>query len=154
MLPVEIWVIALVVAVVALSALAQRLSLPYPIVLVLGGAVLGFVPGLPAVHLEPELVLVVFLPPLLYNASAFANVGDFAENKKWLVLNTVPLVLLTMVLVAVVAHALVPDPRSRPPSPAPSRWGRRACGSCSASPSGWRSAGWPPECAAGSRTRS
>jgi NhaP-type Na+/H+ or K+/H+ antiporter len=65
--PVEIWVIALVVVVVALSDLAQRLSLPYPIVLVLGGAVLGFVPGLPAVHLEPELVLVVFLPPLLYN---------------------------------------------------------------------------------------
>ncbi len=109
MLPVEIWVIALVVVVVALSALAQRLSVPYPIVLVLGGAVLGFVPGLPAVHLEPELVLVVFLPPLLYNASVFANVGDLAENKKWLVLNTVPLVLLTMVLVAVVAHALIPD---------------------------------------------
>lgn len=109
MVPVEIWVVALVVVVVALAALAQRLSLPYPIVLVLGGAALGFLPGLPEVRLEPELVLVVFLPPLLYNASVFANVGDFAENKKWLVLNTVPLVLLTMVLVAVVAHALIPD---------------------------------------------
>jgi monovalent cation/hydrogen antiporter len=64
----EILIAGLLVAVVGLSALARALSVPYPIVLVLGGAVIGFVPGLPAVELDPEIVLVVFLPPLLYGA--------------------------------------------------------------------------------------
>jgi hypothetical protein len=59
----EIVVVGLLVAVAGLSAIARRLSLPYPIVLVLGGALLGFVPGLPEVRLDPELVLLVFLPP-------------------------------------------------------------------------------------------
>jgi hypothetical protein len=59
----EIVVVGLLVAVVGLSALARRLALPYPIVLVLGGALLGFVPGLPEVRLDPEVVLLVFLPP-------------------------------------------------------------------------------------------
>jgi CPA1 family monovalent cation:H+ antiporter len=58
----EIVVVGLLVAVAALSALARRLSLPYPMVLVLGGALLGFVPGLPEVRLDPEVVLLVFLP--------------------------------------------------------------------------------------------
>ena len=107
-MPVEVAVTALVVATVALTGLANRLSVPYPIVLVLGGAALGFVPGLSDVHLEPDLVLVVFLPALLYNESIFANLADFRRNRRWLALNTVPLVLLTMGAVAVVAHALVP----------------------------------------------
>jgi len=96
------------VAVAGLSALARRLSLPYPIVLVLGGALLGFVPGLPEVRLDPEVVLLVFLPPLLYGSSIFANVNDFRGDLRWLALNTVGLVLATMGVVAWVAHALVP----------------------------------------------
>jgi NhaP-type Na+/H+ or K+/H+ antiporter len=59
----EIVVVGLLVAVVGLSALARRLALPYPFVLVLGGALLGFVPGLPEVRLDPEVVLLVFLSP-------------------------------------------------------------------------------------------
>ena len=69
----EIVVVGLLVAVAGLSAIARRLSLPYPIVLVLGGALPGFVPGLPEVRLDPEVVLLVFLPPLLYGSSIFAN---------------------------------------------------------------------------------
>ena len=104
---VEILLIGLLVAVVGLSALARVLAVPYPIVLVLGGAVLGFIPGLPEVRLEPEVVLIIFLPPLLYGEAIFANWGDFRADVGWLGLNAVALVLVTMCAVAVVAHALI-----------------------------------------------
>jgi CPA1 family monovalent cation:H+ antiporter len=104
----ELLIAGLLVAVAGLSALARRLSVPYPIVLVLGGALLGFVPGLPEVKLNPEVVLVVFLPPLLYGSSIYANVEDFRASMRGLTLNSVGLVLVTMVAVAVAAHAIVP----------------------------------------------
>ena len=56
----------LLVAIVALATLATRLRLPYAVLLVLGGLLLGFVPGLPTITLNPELILVLFLPPLIY----------------------------------------------------------------------------------------
>ena len=104
----EILIAGLLVAVAGLSALARHLSVPYPIVLVLGGALVGFVPGLPEVKLDPEVVLVVFLPPLLYGASIYANFGDLRANLRGLALSTVGLVLATMCAVAWVAHALIP----------------------------------------------
>ena len=103
----EILIAGLLVAVACLSALARHLSVPYPIVLVLGGALVGFVPGLPEVKLDPEVVLVVFLPPLLYGASIYANFGDLRANLRGLALSTVGLVLATMCAVAWVAHALI-----------------------------------------------
>jgi Sodium/hydrogen exchanger family len=69
----EVLIAALLVAVVGLSVLASRLSVPYPIVLVIGGALFGLIPGLPQVQLDPELVLVLFLPPLLYKSSFFSS---------------------------------------------------------------------------------
>jgi len=57
--------ILLLAATFGLVALARRLHVPYPILLVLGGLALAFVPGLPPVLLEPELVFIVFLPPIL-----------------------------------------------------------------------------------------
>jgi CPA1 family monovalent cation:H+ antiporter len=74
---VELVIAGVLVAVAGLSALARRLSLPYPIVLVIGGALFGFVPGLPEMKLDPQVVLVVFLPPLIYGAAIFANFNDF-----------------------------------------------------------------------------
>jgi monovalent cation/hydrogen antiporter len=103
----ELLIAGLLVAVAGLSALARVLSVPYPIVLVVGGAVLGFVPGLPEVRLDPEVVLVVFLPPLLYGSSIYANVSDFRANLRGLTLNAVALVLVTMGAVAWAAHALI-----------------------------------------------
>src|SRR4051794_26604729 len=104
----EIVIAGLLVAVAGLSALARTLSVPYPIVLVIGGAVVGFVPGLPEVKLDPEVVLVVFLPPLLWGASIFANFNDLRANLRGLTLSTVGLVLATMCAVAWAAHALIP----------------------------------------------
>lgn len=95
-------------AVAGLSALARLLSVPYPIVLVVGGALLGFVPGLPTVHLDPQIVLVVFLPPHLYGESIFANFNDLRANLRTLTLSTVGLVLVTMCAVAWAAHAVIP----------------------------------------------
>ena len=104
----ELLIAGLLVAVAGLSVLARRLSVPYPIVLVVGGALFGFVPGLPEVKLDPQVVLVVFLPPLVYGASIFANFNDFRANLRTLTLSTVGLVLATMCAVAWAAHALVP----------------------------------------------
>lgn len=104
----ELLIVGLLVAVAGLSALARWLSIPYPIVLVVGGALVGFVPGLPEVRLDPEVVLVIFLPPLLYGAAFFANLRDIRANLRGLTLSTVGLVLATMGAVAVVAHEVVP----------------------------------------------
>jgi monovalent cation/hydrogen antiporter len=104
----EVLIAGLLVAVAGLATVARRLSVPYPIVLVVGGAVLGFVPGLPEVHLDPEIVLVVFLPPLLYGASIFSNFNDLRSNLRGLTLSTVGLVLATMCAVAWAAHTIIP----------------------------------------------
>src|SRR5918912_1414109 len=104
----ELLIAGLLVAVAGLSALARHLSVPYPIVLVVGGAMIGFIPGLPEVKLDSEVVLLVFLPPLLYGEAIFANFGDFRANLRALTLSTVGLVLVTMCAVAWAAHALIP----------------------------------------------
>src|SRR3954453_1221712 len=104
---VELLIVGLLLAVAGLSALAHRIGVPYPIVLVIGGALFGFVPGVPEVQLDPDIFLLVFLPPLLYGAAFFANLRDIRANLRVVTLNSVGLVLLTMVAVAVVAHELV-----------------------------------------------
>src|SRR5689334_19021269 len=99
----EVLIAAVLVAVVGLSVLASRLSVPYPIVLVIGGALFGFIPGLPQVELDPEIVLVVFLPPLLYKSAFFSNFNDFRAGLRALTLSSVALVLATMGAVACAA---------------------------------------------------
>src|SRR5215218_5017307 len=106
---VELVLVSLLVTVAALAAAARAADIPYPIVLVVGGLVLGFVPGLPDVQLAPELVLVIFLPPLLYSAAYFSNLHDLRRDARSISLLAIGLVLATMGAVAVVAHALVDD---------------------------------------------
>jgi Na+/H+ antiporter len=103
----EFLIAGLLVAIVVLSGLARYLSVPYPIALVIGGALLGFVPGLPEVELDPDVVLVIFLPPLLYGVSIYANFGDLRASTRGLALNTIALVLATMCAVAWIAHELI-----------------------------------------------
>jgi monovalent cation/hydrogen antiporter len=100
----ELILLALVAGVTALTALAPALRVPYPILLVLGGLALGFIPGVPEVSLPPELVLVGVLPPLLYSASFFTSLRDFRANLKRIGLLAVGLVVATMFAVAAVAH--------------------------------------------------
>src|SRR5215211_6534219 len=77
--------------------------------LVLGGLVMGFIPGVPEVELEPELVLVVFLPPLLYSSAFFASLRDLRYDVRTISMLAIGLVIATAVAVAVVAHALIED---------------------------------------------
>ena len=106
---VEFVLVSLLVAVAGLAAAARAANIPYPIVLVVGGLVLGFVPGIPDVQLAPELVLVLFLPPLLYSAAFFANLNELRANARPISLLAIGLVLATMCAVAVVAHELIED---------------------------------------------
>jgi CPA1 family monovalent cation:H+ antiporter len=104
---VELPLLTLIVAVAGLSVLAGMIDVPYPILLVLGGLVLGFVPGMPTVAMPPELVLVVFLPPLLYWAAFLASPRDLRADLRPISMQAVGLVLATIGAVAVAAHAVV-----------------------------------------------
>ncbi|HEX7255666.1 MAG TPA: Na+/H+ antiporter [Gaiellaceae bacterium] len=100
--------LALLTAGAALLALAQVVRIPYPILLVLGGLVVGFVPGMPAIELPPDLVLIAFLPPLLYGAAFFTSLRELRANMVPISLLAVGLVLATTFAVAVAAHAVIP----------------------------------------------
>src|ERR671933_1400595 len=104
---IEAVIVSLLVAVAVLSALATRIGVPYPILLVVGGLGLGFVPGVPDVRLQPELVLVVFLPPLLYSGAFFANLRELKADLRTITLNSTLLVVATAAAVAATAHALI-----------------------------------------------
>jgi monovalent cation/hydrogen antiporter len=97
----------LLVAVALLAGFALRHDVPYPIVLVLGGLALGFVPWLPAPELEPDVVFFAFLPPLLYAAAFQASAYELRANAGPIGLLAVGLVIATVVTVAVVAHHVI-----------------------------------------------
>ena len=103
----EVALTIVLVAVVALLVAAQFARIPYPIMLVLGGLGLAAVPGLPEVELEPEVVLVAILPPLLYGAAFFTPLRELRRNVRPISLLAIGLVLATMLVVAVVAHEVL-----------------------------------------------
>jgi monovalent cation/hydrogen antiporter len=93
--------------VTVLATLAYRIEVPYPILLVLGGLVLGFLPKLPRVELPPELVFLIFLPPLLYVSAIFTSWRDFRANLRPISLLSIGLVIFTTCAVAAVAHTTI-----------------------------------------------
>ena len=99
---------ALLAAGLLLLALSQFVRVPYPILLVLGGVAIAFLPGAPQVQLQPDLVLVAVLPPLLYGAAFFASLRELRANVRPIGLLAIGLVLTTMIAVAAVAHAVIP----------------------------------------------
>jgi CPA1 family monovalent cation:H+ antiporter len=103
----QIVLLGMLGAVAGLMALAPMLRVPYPILLVLGGLALGFVPGVPELRLRPDLILVGVLPPLLYSAGFFTSLRDLRANVRHISLLAIGLVAATMVGVAAVAHAAV-----------------------------------------------
>ena len=102
-------VLGLLVLATVLAAVARRIRLPEPIILVLAGLVVGLIPSTPHVELEPDLVFLFFLPPILYGAGYFTSIRDFRANLRPILLLSVGLVLFTTVVVAVVLKALVPS---------------------------------------------
>ena len=100
-------VLGLLGAIAALLALAPRLHVPYPILLVLGGLALGVIPGMPELELEPQLILFGVLPPLLYSSAFFTSLRDLRANVRPIGLLAIGLVVMTTVGVAVVAHEVI-----------------------------------------------
>jgi len=101
----ELILICLVV-VALLAIVARRTRIPHPILLTIGGVILALVPGLPEIHLEPELVFNLFLPPLLYPAAVYTSWRDFRTNLRPILLMATVLVLITMAATASLFPAL------------------------------------------------
>jgi Na+/H+ antiporter len=96
--------VGLLLTVAVLALLARKLGIPYPILFVVGGLLLGLIPKLPRVRLDPELVFLFFLPPLLFPAALFTSWRDFRANLRPISLLAVGLVLFTTAAVGYLAH--------------------------------------------------
>ena len=99
--------VGLLLAVAALGLLARKLKIAYPILLVIGGLLLGLIPGLPRVRLDPEFIFLFFLPPLLFPAALFTSWRDFRANLRPILLLAIGLVLFTTVAVGWLAHGFL-----------------------------------------------
>ncbi|HTM12668.1 MAG TPA: Na+/H+ antiporter [Bryobacteraceae bacterium] len=100
---VELVFLLLLLFIVVFGLIARRLGTPYPIVMVIGGLILGFVPGIPNIGLNPDLVFLVVLPPLLYAAAWTTSWRDFRYNLVSILLLAFGLVGFTVIAVALVA---------------------------------------------------
>lgn len=107
----ELLQIALLVSLcaVALCWGARRFDFPYPIALVIGGGVLGFIPSLPQPAFDPELILVLVLPPILYQAAALTSWRDFVVSIRTISLLAIGLVVVTTLTVGATLKLLIPD---------------------------------------------
>jgi Na+/H+ antiporter len=101
-------VIILLTVVTALSELGDRIKIPGPILLVLVGIAIGLMPWLPNVTLDPDIVFLLFLPPVLYSAAWTTSWPDFKANLRPISLLAIGCVLFTTTMVAVIAHAFIP----------------------------------------------
>ena len=104
---IELVVFGLLVAVAALAVVARVIRVPYPIPLVIGGLALGFAPGMPDIELDPDIVLLVFLPPLLYAAAFFSNLRELRAHLRPISTLAIGLVVVTTVSVAAAAHYVI-----------------------------------------------
>jgi monovalent cation/hydrogen antiporter len=103
----EVQLLLLLLSAAVLLLLAEPLRVPYPILLVLGGLLLGFGPGVPNLTMPPDVVLVGILPPLLYSAAYNTGLRELRENLRPISLLALGLVSATTVSVAAVAHAAI-----------------------------------------------
>ena len=102
-------VIFLLLCAVALGWVSRRAGLPYPIALVIGGGALGFVPRLPQLEFDPQFLLVLVLPPILYQAALLTSWRDFKANLRTIGLLAIGLVLVTTLVVGATLKFLIPD---------------------------------------------
>ena len=101
--------LALLAAALILSAMATRFAIPYPSFLVMGGLILGFLPIVPGVELDPELAFALFLPPILFEAAYYTSWRDFRANGRAIASLAVGLVAFSTWAVARVADRLIPE---------------------------------------------
>ena len=102
-------IIALIMGCAPLAWIARRLGLPDPVMLVLGGAALALIPGLPQVGIAPEIVFTVLLPPILYQAALHLPWGEVRESLRPILILAIGLVAATMAAIGLIAHWLIPS---------------------------------------------
>lgn len=102
-------VIAMLLAIIMLHYAAHRLGLPPAVALLAGGALFAFLPGLPVISLDPELVLVIFLPPLLMDGAWFIALRHLHRHMLGIIALAVGAVVFTTAVIALVTHMLVPS---------------------------------------------
>jgi Na+/H+ antiporter len=102
-------VIFLLLCALALGWISRRAGLPYPIALVIGGGLLGFVPKLPQLNFDPQFLLVLVLPPILYQAALLTSWRDFKANLRPIGLLAIGLVIVTTLVVGATLKFLIPD---------------------------------------------
>lgn len=102
-------ILVLMCVLTGLSVLSKRWGLPYPTLMVLAGLVIALVPGIPSVSLHPDVVFLIFLPPLLYAAAWQMPWHEFVANRQPIILLALGLVLATTVAVGIVAHLMIPE---------------------------------------------
>jgi len=102
-------VIILLAVVTALAQVTDRIHIPYPILLVLSGIGIGLIPGLPHVSLNPEVVFLIFLPPIIYFAAWNSSWPDFKAAKRPIILLAIGCVIFTTCAVAWIAHIFIPN---------------------------------------------
>ncbi|MBL0737350.1 Na+/H+ antiporter [Flavobacterium sp. GN10] len=102
-------IIFILAIVIGLSAFADKLKIPYPILLVIVGVEIGFIPTMAEIEINPEIIFLLFLPPLLYDASFNISSRDFKTNIHTITTLAIWLVFLTTIAIAVVAYYLIPE---------------------------------------------
>ncbi len=102
-------IIGLLALIAVLAWLADRIGIPYPMLMLLGGAIFAVIPWTPIIELDPELILVLFLPPILFQAAYTTSLRDFRKEFRQIGRLAFGLVFITMLLVAVVARWVIPD---------------------------------------------
>lgn len=103
-----LYILILLFAVFLLVMLAKRIRVAYPIFLVIAGLAISFIPGMPQLHLDPDLIFLIFLPPLLYEAAWYTSWNDFWKWKRPIALLAFGLVFFTSLVVAYASTALIP----------------------------------------------
>ncbi|WP_373059801.1 cation:proton antiporter [Gemmatimonas sp.] len=104
-----LFALAFATMVVALTAFGRRLPIPAPLLQVLAGLAVGFVPGVSMPTLDPDVVFFVFLPPILWAAAFFTSFREFTANRRAIGGLAIGLVVATTAVVAVIARMLIPD---------------------------------------------
>ncbi|WP_291153369.1 Na+/H+ antiporter [Flavobacterium sp. UBA7680] len=102
-------IIFILAIVIGLSAFADKARLPYPILLIIVGIAIGFIPTMTEIQINPEIIFLIFLPPLLYDASFNISPKDFKTNLNTIGTLAITLVFLTTFWIAVVAHYMIPN---------------------------------------------
>src|SRR4051812_17082801 len=102
-------ILSLLFAVSMLSMLSSKLGMSYPIFLVLAGLLISFIPGIPHINLDPDIVFLIFLPPLLYAAAWNTSWKDFWKMRRPIGMLSVGLVVFTSAAVAFLTNAMIPN---------------------------------------------